>query len=448
MTWLKKIKLSLNKAKYDDLYKAEGIAPISSAIPFGLQHIFAMFIGNIAPVLIVYSTLGLSNFSNSAIQNCIFLAGIGTMIQLLGIWKIGGRLPLVVGMNFTFVGICISLSQSFGYGAMLGSIIVGGVITGIVGLLAKYWRRFIPRVVSAIVVFALGLSLLDVGALYFAGINSSSLYTSGQAFLIGGVTLFSYLGASIFLKGFWKNMAMLIALAVGYILALCLGVVDFSAMNSITNIIALPEIVDLGIIEFNPLAIISATLVYLITTTGSIGDTTALCNSAMNREPTDKEIAGVISCNGFMSIISGLFGCIPFVTYAQNVAIVGTTKVINRTPLFLGTIFFIFAGLFPHIAGAIRTIPDCVFGGAIIPLFASICVVGIKMFGDCGFNARNNLILGLSLGLGFGFSLVSDSIFANAPELIQILGSNCVASMFIVAMVLSLILPNKMEKEI
>jgi len=448
MNFFKKIKLSFKEAKYENLYKTEGIAPVSSAIPFGLQHVLAMFIGNIAPVLIVYSTIGFNNFSNSAIQNSIFIAGIGTIIQLFGIGRIGGKLPLVIGMNFTFVGICISLSVSYGFGAMLGAVIIGGLITGVVGLFAKYWRKFIPSIVSAIVVLAVGLSLLDVGATYFAGINQDSLYTSSQAFLIGGITLVSYLAANIFLKGFWKNIAMLLALAIGYILSLCLGVVDFSALSTIEKVISLPEIVDLGIIEFNPLAIISATIVYLVTTTGFIGDTTALCNSAMNREPTDKEISGVISCNGFMGAISGLFGCLPLVTYAQNVAIVGTTKVVNRTPIFLGTIFLILAGLFPHLAGAVRTIPDCVFGGVIIPLFASICVVGIKMVGDCGFNARNNLILGLSLGIGFGFSLVSDSIFANAPELIQILGSNCVAMMFIVAMVLSLVLPKRMEKEI
>lgn len=151
----------------NNIYRLEGRVPIGKAIPFGLQHILAMFVSNLAPITIIAGAAqpALSQAQVAILlQNAMFVAGIATLIQLYPIWRIGSKLPVVMGVSFTFVTVLCTVAANYGYPAVIGAVLVGGLFEGTLGLLAKYWRKIITPVVAASVVTAIGFSLFTVGA--------------------------------------------------------------------------------------------------------------------------------------------------------------------------------------------------------------------------------------------------------------------------------------------
>ena len=133
----------------ENLYKLDGRVPVGKALPFGLQHVLAMFVSNIAPIMILAGAVGLdSSVSAVLIQNCMIIAGVGTLVQLYPVWRIGSRLPIVMGISFTFLSLAISIAAAKGMGVLMGAVIIGGLVEGTLGLFAKYWIKLIPHVVQ------------------------------------------------------------------------------------------------------------------------------------------------------------------------------------------------------------------------------------------------------------------------------------------------------------
>ena len=223
-----------SKADVKNIYNLDGRVPVAKAVPFGLQHILAMFVANITPIIIVTGMCGLSASETATlIQTAMIIAGIGSLIQLFPFWKFGSGLPIIMGVSFTFVSVFAYVGTNYGYEAIIGAVIVGGIVEGLLGFFAKYWRKIISPIVAASVVTAIGFSLLTVGANSFAGGNGAADFGSAQNWLLGCVTLVCCIGFNILAKGHYKQLSVLFGLVVGYILALCLGVVDFSALEGI-----------------------------------------------------------------------------------------------------------------------------------------------------------------------------------------------------------------------
>ena len=436
--------MSNKSGSVDNIYKLDGKVPVGKAIPFGLQHILAMFVANIAPIIIVAGASGLdSKDSAMLIQSAMIIAGIGTLIQLFPLWKIGSGLPIVMGISFTFVSVFCYLGPTYGYNAIVGAVLVGGIIEGILGLFAKYWIKLITPIVSASVVTAIGFSLLSVGAASFGGGSGSSNFGSATNWILGTITLLCCILFNIFAKSYWKQLSVLFGLVVGYIVAACMGVVDFSGFKD-ASIIALPSIMPFKP-EFNADAILSVVLIFLVSATETIGDTYALATSGLNRDATTKEISGSLACDGFISALSSVFGCLPITSFSQNVGLVAMTKVVNRFTIALGALIMILAGVFPVFGVMLATLPDAVLGGCTIMMFGTIVVSGLQMISKCGYSQRNITIAALSLSTGIGFTQVPE-IFNIFPQLIQnIFAENCVAVVFLVAIILNLVLPKNME---
>ena len=428
------------------IYTLDQKIPVKQAIPFGLQHILAMFVANISPILIVAAASGLSSKqSASLIQSAMIIAGIGTLIQLFPIWKIGSGLPIVMGISFTFVSVFCYIGPTYGYNAIVGAVLIGGIIEGLLGLFAKYWIKLITPIVSASVVTSIGFSLLSVGASSFGGGSGSENFGSATNWIIGTITLLSCILFNIFAKSFWKQLSVLFGLIVGYIVSLCMGVVDFSALSG-NSIITFPAIVPFKP-EFNLNAIVSVTLIFLVSATETIGDTSALASTGLNRKVSDKELSGSIACDGFISSISSLLGCLPITSFSQNVGLIAMTKVVNRFAIAAGAIIMILAGFFPVLGAILATLPDAVLGGCTIMMFGNIVISGMQMLGKCGYSQRNITIVALSLSVGLGFTQVPE-IFAIFPQIIRtVFAENCVAVVFIMAIVLNLILPKNMEAD-
>lgn len=435
-------KKEASAASLDNIYTLDGKVPLGKSIPFGLQHVLAMFVANIAPIMIVTGASGLSTQETaSLIQTAMIIAGIGTLVQLFAVWKLGARLPIVMGISFTFVSIFCYVGPQWGYEAVIGAVIVGGIIEGLLGFFAKYWRKIISPIVAACVVTAIGFSLLSVGANSFAGGNGATDFGSAQNWILGTITLVCCICFNIFAKGHLKQLSVLFGLVVGYIVALFMGKVDLSALNGV-GIISLPQILPYKPV-FNLSAIISVTMIFLVSATETIGDTSAMTNTVLGREATDEEISGSLACDGFVSSISALFGCMPITSFSQNVGLLAMTKVINRYTIATGAGIMIIAGIFPAIGAVLATLPEAVLGGCTIMMFGNIVISGLQMIGACGYTQRNITIAALSLSVGLGFTQVPD-MFNIFPDIIRtIFAENCVAVVFIVAILLNLIIPKE-----
>lgn len=438
----------------DNIYRLDGKVPVAKAIPFGLQHVLAMFVANVAPIILVaqvavYNGIAFTEIETARlIQNAMLIAGIGTLIQLYPIWRIGSKLPVVMGISFTFVS-AMMVYAAQDYGIMIGGIIVGGCIEGVLGLTVKYWRRFVAPIVSACVVTTIGFSLLSVGINSYGASNAYG-FGSWQNLLVGTITLVTCLVYQALAKGFWKQLYVLAGLVVGYIAAICFGMVDFAQIGSTVS--------ELGVVSFPQLlhftpkfelgAIVSITLVFFVSAAETIGDTTAVCNGGLGRDITVRELSGSLACDGFISAISGgVFGCSPITSFSQNVGLVAMTKVVNRFTIMFGAIALVLAGLFPPIGAFFSTLPECVLGGCTVMMFGAIIVSGVTMLSQCGLDQRNTLIAATSLSIGIGVTLVS-GFFDHMPKLIgDIFAGNPVAGVFVVAMVLSLAMPKHVKAE-
>ncbi len=436
-----------SSSSMSNLYCLDGKISVKQAIPFGLQHILAMFVANIAPIFIVAGACGLSDKQSAMlIQNAMLIAGIGTLLQLFPVWKIGSGLPLVMGISFTFVSIMCFVGSTYGYNTIMGAVLIGGLIECILGLLAKYWLKLIAPIVSASVVTAIGFSLLSVGAASFGGGSGSENFGSFTNWILGSVTLLCCILFNIFTKSYFKQLSVLFGLIVGYIVAIFMGVVDFSALSN-SSIITLPTVMPFKP-EFNINAIISVTLIFLVSATETIGDTTALAATGLNRNATIKETSGSIVCDGFISAVSSVFGCLPITSFSQNVGLIAMTKVVNRYAIAAGAIIMILAGFCPIFGSLLATLPDAVLGGYTLMMFGNIVISGLKMISSCGYSQRNITIAALSLSIGIGFTQVPE-IFSIFPQIIEnVFSENCVAVVFIVSIVLNLILPQNMEATI
>ena len=422
-----------------NIYKLDGRVPIGKAIPFGLQHILAMFVSNLAPITMIAGAAKVPVTGaelGMLLQNAMFAAGIATMIQLYPLWKIGSRLPVVMGVSFTFVTVLSTISANYGYPAVIGAVLIGGLFEGTLGLFVKYWRKIISPIVAASVVTAIGFSLFTVGARSFGG-GYATDFGSMSNLLLGLITLATCLLWNMFAKGYLKQLSVLAGLIVGYIVAIFMGKVDLSMIMS-GGIVALPHLLPIKP-EFHAGAIMSACIIFLVSAAETIGDTSALVAGGLGREITGEEISG--------SFISGLFGCPPVTSFSQNVGLVAMTKVVNRFTIMTGAVAMILAGLFPPIGNFFASLPQSVLGGCTIMMFGTILTSGMQMIANCGFTQRNITIVAMALSIGIGFTTTSESgIWAEFSPVVQsVFSANVVAVVFVVAIIMNLILPKDME---
>ena len=452
-----------------NIYQLDGRVPLGKAIPFGLQHVLAMFVSNLAPVLIVCGAAcvhGSNNHLSAAevtqlLQCAMFAAGIGTCLQLYPIWKVGSGLPIVMGVSFTFLGslLVIGCNPDLGYEAMIGAVILGGIFEGLVGLSAKYWKKYLTPIVSACVVVAIGFSLLSVGMDSWGGGSSADDFGAWYHIVIGLFTLIVCLVSRYKLKGVYKNLNILVGLIAGYILSIIFTVagiaplVDFSGISTTISQVgyfSIPKLVFFTdhkpIFDFG--AFLTIAIVFLVSAAETTGATTAVCTGALNRDIEMKELQGSLAVDGFSSAISGCFGCLPLTSFSQNVGLVTMTGVVNRFTIFMGAFILILASLFPPLGAFFNSLPQAVLGGCTVMMFGSIMYEGIKMMKQCDFNDRTMIIVSLSFCIGVGLTQTSGNFFSAFPSVVgEIFNGNAVAGVFVVSLLLSLVLPEEKKKE-
>ena len=450
----------------ENIYRLNGRVPLKKAIPFGLQHVLAMFVSNLAPVLIVCSAAlvrGTGEHLTSAeitqlLQCAMFVAGIGTCMQLYPVWKIGSGLPIVMGVSFTFLGslLVICTNPELGYEGMVGAVILGGIFEGLVGLSARYWKRFLTPVVSACVVIAIGLSLLSVGMDSWGGGSGVADFGAWYHLVVGAFTLIVCLVARYLLKGVYKNLNVLVGLILGYLLAIIFTVagiapmVDFSGITKTVQevgVFSLPKLVFLTSHKpiFDMGAFLTIAIVFLVSAAETTGATSAVCTGALDREIKMEELQGSLAVDGFSSALSGCFGCLPLTSFSQNVGLVTMTKIVNRFALATGAIFLILCGLFPKLAALISIMPQSVLGGAAVMMFSSIVISGIQLITKEKMTMRSITIVSVALGLGYGIG-ANSAVLSGLPEGIQLIfGGSGIVPAALVAIILNIALPKDEE---
>lgn len=352
----------------DPIYEADGKISVRKAVPFGLQHVLAMFVANIAPILIVTGVVKIpASEAGAIVQAAMIIAGIGSLLQMYPVFRLGSGLPVIMGISFTFVSVFCVIGLKYGYGAILGAVLIGGVLEGILGLCAAWWRKLVPPIVSATVVTAIGFSLLPIGANSFGGGFGHPEFGDARFLIVGTVTLVSCLIFNIRAKSFYKQLSVLFGLFVGYVTAYFYGMVDLSRLTEV-SLVSLPVFMPY-FLEFHYDAIFSVFLIFLVSATETLGDTSALAAMGFNREAKDREISG------------------------------------------------------------------------------SIVMSGVQMISRCGYSQRNMSIAALSLSIGLGFTQ-TPQIFRIFPELLRsVFAENCVAVVFIVAVLLNLVFPKGEEEK-
>lgn len=430
-------------ARVRSTHDVNAMPPLGRAIPLGIQHVLAMFVSNVTVPIIIAGAAGLSEAQTTLmIQAAMFVAGVATLVQSLGLGPIGARLPIVMGTSFGFVPVLIPIVVGMGVPTALGAALCGGVAMALVGLFLPYVRFLFPPVVTGTFVIMIGTLLMPVGFAYIGGGFGAPDFGSLHHLLLAGLVLVVTVGLHQFGRGIWSEMSPLAGLVAGFIAAMAFGYVDFSTVAN-ADWFSLPVPFAIGL-EFHLAAILPVVLLAVVTCAESIGDIVGTTVGGANREPTEKELSGGVMADGLSSVFAAIFNAYPQISFSQNVGIVALTGVVSRYVVAIGGIFLVIAGLLPKLGAVVSGIPNAVLGGAVLIMFGMIASAGIKMLSGIEFNKRNMLIVALSLATAIGLP-AQEGLYSVYSENVQAIIESGLIPGAIIAIVLNLILPRNEE---
>lgn len=466
------------KKNYSSPYELEGRIPLGQAILYGLQHVMAMFVGNLTPVLLITGACALDGgLQLQIIQNAMLMAGIITLVQLFTIGPVGARLPIVMGTSSGFIGVCSGVAATMGqgivtYGAIIFASFLGGLFETVLGFFLKPLRRFFPSLVTGTVVMAIGLSLISVGINSFGGGNNNGDFGSLPNLFVGTVVLVTIILLKHFTKGVTSTASILIGIIVGYIVCgvmglflpttyqyvdpntqetitkTCSWVLDFSKVSE-ASWFAVPAFMPFGFTKemIDLRAIVPVVIMFIVTAVETVGDTSGITEGGLGREATDKELAGSVICDGLGSSVASFFGVLPNTSFSQNVGLIAMTKIVNLFAISTGAIFLVLCGLFPKLAAIVQMMPQSVLGGAAVMMFASIVVSGIQLVTKDGVSNRTVTIVSVALGLGYGLG-ANTEVLKNLPQFVELIfGGSGIVPAAIIAMILNIAIPEEKSQE-
>lgn len=424
------------------LYDIEDRPPWNEAIPLGIQHVLAMFLGNVAPPLILAGSVGsVTGETTFLVQMALIVAGVATIIQAFPVGPVGARLPIVMGTSFAFLGPLIAIGDQFGLAAVFGAALVAAPVEIAMGFSLDRFRNYFPPLVTGIVVMLIGLTLIPTGMDYAAGASAgpgAEGYGSFTNLGLAGLVLLVTVVLNQFFQGFLRVISVFVGIVVGYVAAIALGVVDFSGVAS-AGWIVVPTPLEYGL-AFEPSAIVTVGFLYIITGMETIGDISGTV-SATGRDATGKELRGGLIADGVMSAFGAVFNAMPNTSFSQNVGLVNFTGVASRHVVGIGGGVLIVLGFVPKIGAVVSAMPDAVLGGGALVLFAMIFSSGVRIVTrNVELDQRNSTILALSMALGLGVSFRPE-VLAAFPSEIQTLFGSALVTGGIAALVLNVVLP-------
>ncbi|MGR8007348.1 nucleobase:cation symporter-2 family protein [Streptomyces hypolithicus] len=407
----------------------------------GLQHVAAMYAGVVAPPLIVGPAVGLDVKETAFLMGAsLFTAGIATLLQTLGFWRIGAKMPFVNGVSFAGVAPMVAIGKDRGHdgiAVIFGAIIVAGLLGFLVAPYFCKLVRFFPPVVTGTVITLIGVSLLPVAFNWSQGGNSrADDYGSMTNIGLAAATLVIVLALRKLLRGFLQQIAILLGLVVGTLLAIPFGITNFDAIKD-ADLIGFPTPFHFGAPQFEIAAIISMCIVMLVCMTESTADMLAL-GKIVGRPADERTIEGGLRADTLGSAISPLFNGFMCSAFAQNIGLVAMTKVRSRFVVAAGGGILILLGLCPVLASVIAVVPLPVLGGAGIVLFGTVAASGIQTLATAALEkGENALIVAAALGIGL-IPIAAPTFYHAFPEDLLVVLDSGISTGCVVAIVLNL----------
>lgn len=410
----------------------------------GLQHVAAMYAGVVAPPLIVGAAVGLSGADLTFLTGaCLFTAGLATFLQTLGFWKIGARLPFVNGVTFAGVAPMTAIAasaedKSDALPMIFGAVIVAGVLGFLAAPFFSKAVRFFPPVVTGTVITLIGVSLLPVAFEWAQGPDPAARdYGSVTYLSLAGITLLLVLVLRRFTRGFVKQIAVLLGLIAGTLIAIPFGVTDFTPVTK-AAVIGFPTPFHFGAPTFHIAAILSMCVVMVVSMTESTADMLAL-GEIVERPSDEKVIAAGLRADTLGSALSPLFNGFMCSAFAQNIGLVAMTRIRSRFVVAVGGGFLVLMGLCPTAASLIAVVPRPVLGGAGVVLFGSVAASGIQTLVRAGLEKDNNvLIVAVSLAVGI-IPITAPDFYHAFPATAKIVLDSGISTGCITAVLLNLV---------
>jgi uric acid transporter len=424
------------------------ILPPPKLAVYGFQHVLAFYAGAVIVPILLANAINLTPEQLAYLINAdLFTCGIASIIQSVGFWKIGVRMPLLQGVTFAAVSPMISIGLAEGGGvpglrAIYGSVIVAGIFAFLVAPFFARLIRLFPPIVTGTVITIIGIVLLSVAALD-AGGGGASQFTDPPTFgllrnlALAGFTLLVILLIYRLFTGFVATIAVLVGLVVGTLAGWLFDFTDFSRVSG-ADVLGVTTPFHFGTPTFNAAAVISMVVVMLITMVETTGDVFA-CGEIVGK-PIDKEdVSRALRADGLATTLGGILNSFPYTCFAENVGLVRLTKVKSRYVVATAGLFMILIGLIPKVGAIVAAIPPPVLGGAGFALFGTVAVIGIQTLRRVDFHDERNVII-LAISLGFAMTpTVYPAIVNFFPESVRTIISSGITLGSISAILLNLV---------
>jgi xanthine permease len=417
------------------------VPPWSRLAPLGLQHVLAMYAGAVAVPLVVGGALISAGKLHAGdlpylISADLFVAGIATVIQSLGFWRFGVRLPLMQGCTFAAVSPMIAIGSQYGVTAIYGSVIAAGLFMMLLAPVFARLLRFFPPLVTGTIILIIGLSLMAVAAGWAGGGSANKNFGDPQYLVFAGLTLLIILAIERFAPPALQRLSILLGLVIGTLISLPFGLADFGGART-EPWFGVSTPFYFGIPTFQVSAIVAMIIVALVIMTETTGDMLAI-GEIVERPLTPQQLADGIRADGLSTMLGGVFNTFPYTAFAQNVGLVSLTGVKSRhVATFAGGVLIIL-GLIPKLGGIVEGIPQAVLGGAGVALFGMVAASGVRTLSRVTFNNSNVLVVAISLGIGL-LPTVSPTLYEQLPTGLQIVFNSGISAGALAAILLNLV---------
>lgn len=428
-------------------HPVDQLLPIRQLLTFGLQHVLVLYAGAVAVPLILGSALGLSNAQIVLLINANLLtSGIATLIQTLGFWKFGARLPLVQACSFIALAPMIMIGKEYGLAQVFGAVIAAGVITIALAPVFSRLLRFFPPVVIGSLITIIGISLMPAAAIWLGGGNPDAADFGAPAnLLLGLATAAIILAVYARFSGLIGNLSVLIGLLLGSLLAAACGMTDFSRVGEAAWF-ELSAPMAFGVPQFSLTPILIMTLAMLVIMAETTGNCLAI-GQLTGRSVDARTLGNAFRADGLSTVIGGLFNSFPYNAFTQNTGLIALSQVKSRFVVAAAGGIMILMGLFPKLGALIAAVPTPVLGGGAIVMFGMTTVAGIQELSRVRFEGtRNALVVAVSVSVGV-LPMSFPALFAHAHGALKLVLESGIFLGAITAIVLNLLLNGREPAE-
>lgn len=407
---------------------------------YAVQHLFAMFSGNILCPILVANLLKAPVTEKAFLIQCsLFAAGLATIIQVYKIGPVGSRLPIVMGTSNAFIPTVLGIASRYGVGAVLAASFVGGVFETFLGTILPKIRRYFTNLVLGIVILTIGLTLIPVGINQFGGGNQD--FGSLRNLLLAGATSVTIIACNQFFAGVTRSAAILFGMIVGYVIAWFMGMINFASVWEASWVSFPTPFQYSWSLPWD--AVVAMLLMYVVTAAETMGDATGITMGGEGRPATFEETRGSVLADGIGSSVGAVFNAFPNTSYSQNVGVVTLTGVMSRHVVAVCAYILIVISLLPKLSAVLALMPTPVLGGASIIMFSMVASSGLVVLSAVPLNRRNLLIIAVSLGFSVGLNAKPSTLGILPDGLRLIFAETGVATATLVSILLDRILPQE-----